>query len=215
MKMTMKNFTTKVLLIFSLISCSNSESSNSLKDNEDNKMVKKGFIEKSNHSIEGRIYHTFLNGVQGYQISVPVNWLYENINITSLRLHNQKFEEDDDFIESIVVVSQKAALKKGENGVIELNNKNFTNFYKSNLDDLTKSENLDIFTEGSEKINNQPAKYVLLESSKKGEELHILKYFIATESKIHILTGTCKKKDYPNYARLFLNIIGSFKMINQ
>jgi len=179
------------------------------KDSSSNKKSKQNYFEKTNIEFKGKQYNTFYNGVEGYEILVPDNWLHKNNKNTALTLYTSKIN-DTDFVESLDVISQQVTFQQLNNGDIKTNKVDFSKFFTAHINDLTENSKFKVISEGEGAIYN--AKWVLFQTSNQGEKLNLLKYFIATEERIYIITGTCKEKDYPIYGPQFNDIISSFKL---
>lgn len=173
-----------------------------------NKKPKQNYFEKTNVDFKGKKYNTFYNGVEGYEILVPNDWLHKNNKNTALTLYTEKIN-DTDFVESLDLISHQASFQQLNNGDIKANKIDFNNFFNTHLNDLTENSKLQIASKGEGVIKN--SKWVLFKTSNLGEKLYLLKYFIGFEDRIYILTGTCKEKDYPIYGPQFNDIISSFK----
>lgn len=195
-----------MLFIVFIFGCSNTENTSS-------KNIKQNYLEKTNVDYKGKQYYTFYNGIESYEILVPKNWLYKNNKNTALTLYTKKIN-DTDFTESLDVVSLQAAFEQQNSGTIKSNKVDFDNFYFTHLNDLTENSNLKVISEGEEVVNNSNARWLLLKSANQGEKLNLLKYFIESESRIYIITGTCKESDYAVYGPQFNDIISSFKLSN-
>ena len=195
-----------VVLIFVILisSCSNSAPSN--------EKPKQNYLEQTNVDYKGKRYNFFFNGVEGYEVLVPQNWLHKNNKNTALTIYTKK-NNDTDFVESLDIISHQAAFIQNNSGGIKTNNADFNNFYASHLNDLTENSNLNIVAEGKELINKNVSRWVLLKTSNQGEKLHLLKYFVEGKKGIYILTGTCKETDYTVYGPQFYDIISSFKLL--
>lgn len=195
-----------ILFTAFVISCSNSETIT-------NKKLKQNYLEKTNIEYKGKQYYTFYNGVEGYQILIPVNWLYKNNKNTALTIYTTK-ENDLDFVESVDIISQSGAFQQEAQGTIKSDKIDFYSFYSTHKNDLVENMNLSIAAEGEELINKKNSRWILFRSSNEGEKLHLLKYFINAREKVYIITATCKESDYGFYGPQFNDIINSFILVN-
>jgi len=203
-KNLLKHWGLTTIILFFLFGC--------VSENASNKKQKENYLEKTNTKYKGRSYNTFYNGVEGYEILVPFNWLHKNHKNTALTIYTEKIN-DLDFLESLDIISIEPPFKQNESGDITVGKIDFDEFYSSHLSDITSNNNLGILAEGEDVINNNSAKWALFKSGNEGEKINLLKYFITAGNRIYILTGTCKETDFAIYGPQFNDIISSFKQI--